>query len=336
MLSDVTVIIPAHNRPDRLRRLLDYYSKTDIKILVPDSSVNRFPNVEDYPNIVYFHLPNMHFLQKINKVLSFITTTYVFYCADDDFIVPEAVKQIVSFLDIHPDYHSAQGHYLTFEIQKKKIEFTPRYIRFFDKKIVGDSGIKRLEQYKNFYASNLYSVVRTETFKRMYTVCFTEEKQLRFKNLFLAELYFNLFSLIHGNYATLPIFYSARESMPNSATVTTVPFSVVSTAPEYKQEYEGFITTLAEELAKQDNIELQSAKKFILETIQKPKFNLKTSFMQRVALYMAEHRAIKMIDRLLIMRYKQKGLRAVRGMESYPCTFMTKEKQEIIDRIQAH
>ena len=37
-LQNVTVIIPAHNRPERLRRLLDYYSRTDIKILVPDSS----------------------------------------------------------------------------------------------------------------------------------------------------------------------------------------------------------------------------------------------------------------------------------------------------------
>ena len=35
-LQNVTVIIPAHNRPERLRRLLDYYSRTDIKILVPE------------------------------------------------------------------------------------------------------------------------------------------------------------------------------------------------------------------------------------------------------------------------------------------------------------
>ena len=44
-LQNVTVIIPAHNRPERLRRLLDYYSRTDIKVLVPDSS--------DHPLFVY-------------------------------------------------------------------------------------------------------------------------------------------------------------------------------------------------------------------------------------------------------------------------------------------
>ena len=45
-LQNVTVIIPAHNRPERLRRLLDYYSRTDIKVLVPDSSNHPFAAAE--------------------------------------------------------------------------------------------------------------------------------------------------------------------------------------------------------------------------------------------------------------------------------------------------
>lgn len=45
-LQNVTVIIPAHNRPERLRRLLDYYSRTDIKVLVPDSSDHPFADAE--------------------------------------------------------------------------------------------------------------------------------------------------------------------------------------------------------------------------------------------------------------------------------------------------
>ena len=56
-LQNVTVIIPAHNRPERLRRLLDYYSRTDIKILVPDSSDHPFADAEKYPDITYLHRP---------------------------------------------------------------------------------------------------------------------------------------------------------------------------------------------------------------------------------------------------------------------------------------
>ena len=109
-LQNVTVIIPAHNRPERLRRLLDYYSRTDIKILVPDSSDHPFADAEKYPDITYLHRPKLHFLLKLKEVLPMISTPYVLYCADDDFAVPSGIAQMTTFLDEHPDYSTAQGH----------------------------------------------------------------------------------------------------------------------------------------------------------------------------------------------------------------------------------
>ena len=75
-LQNVTVIIPAHNRPERLRRLLDYYSRTDIKVLVPDSSDHPFADAEKYPDITYLHRPKLHFLLKLKEVLPMISTPY--------------------------------------------------------------------------------------------------------------------------------------------------------------------------------------------------------------------------------------------------------------------
>ena len=138
-LQNVTVIIPAHNRPKRLRRLLDYYSRTDIKILVPDSSDHPFADAEKYPDITYLHRPKLHFLLKLKEVLPMISTPYVLYCADDDFAVPSGIAQMTAFLDEHPDYSTAQGHYLTFTPRKGKISFYPRYIRYFDKQVTGET-----------------------------------------------------------------------------------------------------------------------------------------------------------------------------------------------------
>lgn len=123
-LQNVTVIIPAHNRPERLRRLLDYYSRTDIKILVPDSSDHPFADAEKYPDITYLHRPKLHFLLKLKEVLPMISTPYVLYCADDDFAVPSGIAQMTAFLDEHPDYSTAQGHYLTFTPHKGKYHST--------------------------------------------------------------------------------------------------------------------------------------------------------------------------------------------------------------------
>lgn len=71
-MVNVTVLIPAHNRPEKLRRLLNYYSRSDVKVIVSDSSTDRFPFAGDFPNVEYRYYPNALFFDKINKVLSLI------------------------------------------------------------------------------------------------------------------------------------------------------------------------------------------------------------------------------------------------------------------------
>lgn len=45
ILENVTVIIPAHNRPERLQRLLDYYRGTGLRVIVPTRQTLCLPGV---------------------------------------------------------------------------------------------------------------------------------------------------------------------------------------------------------------------------------------------------------------------------------------------------
>ena len=332
-LQNVTVIIPAHNRPKRLRRLLDYYSRTDIKVLVPDSSDHPFADAEKYPDITYLHRPKLHFLLKLKEVLPMISTPYVLYCADDDFAVPSGIAQMTAFLDEHPDYSTAQGHYLTFTPRKGKISFYPRYIRYFDKQVTGETPRERLLQEKNMYASLLYSVIRTRAFQRMYAACFNPDGSLRFRNLFLAEEFFNHAALIFGKYATLPYFYSAREHITGSAAETTVPVSVIKTSHKYREEYQGFLLALSELLAAREGDTLEDAFSFICSISDMPKDTAEISGKRKIMEFTHKHPLLRWVNRLANWRYNQKGLKAVRGMQSYPCTFSTPEKEEIINKL---
>jgi len=373
-LEHVTVIIPAHNRPDRLRRLLAYYSRTNIRILVPDSSDLPFADLAEYPNIVYRHQPKQHFLLKIKEILPLINTPYVLYCADDDFTIPEAIAHMTDFLDNHPDYCSAQGHYLTFTPQKKKVVFYPRYIRYFDKQVTADTPRERLLQEKDMYASLLYAVIRADAFKKMYEKCFDDKGKLRFQNLFLAEEYFNHAALILGKYITLPYFYSAREFIEGSATSTTTPVYIVKSAPEYKEEYEGFLYSLAELLKEQEDQsfsgsqiqppqqatespssaplaqypkELQQSGPlytnptfstddeiaFIRSISTMPKETLTITRKRKIKEFFRRNKYLFWLNRLADKRYNQKGLNIVKGMPSYPCSFNTPEKEEILRMI---
>ena len=332
-LQNVTVIIPAHNRPERLRRLLDYYARTDIGILVPDSSALPFAEAAEYPGVTYLHRPGLHFLLKIREVLPLIRTPYVLYCADDDFTVPAAIARMAAFLDAHPDYASAQGHYLTFVPSKEKVSFYPRYIRYFDKCVTADTPRERLLQEKDMYASLLYSVTRTSIFRTMYAACFNSDGSLRFRNLFLAEEFFTHAVLIFGKYATLPCFYSARERIPGSATEQTVPVSVVKASPEYREEYRGFLQALADLLEPQDASKREEAVAFIRSVSDMPKDSPAISRKKKLMEFAHKHVWLRWVNRLADWRYHQKGLKAVKGMPSYPCTFSTPEKEEIVRAI---
>jgi glycosyltransferase domain-containing protein len=302
--------------------------------VVPDSSEIIFPDIDKYPEIVYFHDPNLHFLKKIQKALHFIQTKYVLFCAEDDFIVPQAVEKITEYLDEHNDYCSAQGHFLTFEVRKKKIEFTPRYIRNFDKHMKADNALQRLVEFQSPYASLLYSVIRSSVFKEMYTNCFDDQGQLLFTNLFAAETYFNYYALIQGKHATLPYFYAARERIADSATTTTIPFTAIMTKAEYHNEREGLLLILASKLSLKEGISKTEAYQVILKLLTKPDLDKVTSKKRQLTLLTEKHKLLKPLNILLIARYKQKGLKAVKTLESYPCSFSTKEKDEIIHHIK--
>ena len=107
--------------------------------------------------------------------------------AEDDFTTPEGISQCIQFLESHPDYTSAQGHYLTFESNRNNVKFTPRYIRNLNSQITGETARERLLSKGSLYGSLLYAVVRTEAFKKTYEVCFDPADKILFNNLFLLK-----------------------------------------------------------------------------------------------------------------------------------------------------
>lgn len=336
MLENVTVIIPAHNRPERLQRLLDYYASTNINIIIPDSSEKQFTGQIKSPRVIYLHRPRMHFLKKVREILPMISTKYVLYCADDDFAVPEAISEITLFMDKNPKYSVVQGHYLTFTPSGNKIKFLPRYIRNHDNSITSSDPLERMRQGRAKYASLLYGVARTDIFQRIYSYCFDKTGELRFRNLFLAELFFNHAMLMNGKYATLPYFFSARERIPGSATETTVPAAVIRSSDKYRDEFYGYIKALSLMLSDISGLAADEAEKIIREIDMTPDDTAPATLKRRLVMFLSRHKSFGLLSRLAEWRYERKGIKAVSGLNSYPCTFSTPEKDRIIETIRQH
>lgn len=336
LLDNVTILIPAHNRPERLARLISYYRGTGAKLLIPDSSAKKYSGDIDGDNIIYRHYPDTHMLVKVRDVLGLITTPYVAYCADDDFAVPEGLAAAARFLDMNPDYCIAQGHYLTFTPGRgRRIDFSPRYIRNFDCRIDADNPLDRLSAEKGMYASLLYALTRTSTFKNIYSHCFDDKGELLFRNLFLAEEYFNHAALLEGKYVTLPVFYSARERIKGSATDFTVPSSVIKTSPEYADEYRGFLRALANSIVSATGLPYEEAIQKAEIVSRAPVDTPSILFKRRVNSILAKSRWLRWASNLSDWRYHQKGLKAVKGMDSYPCRIITPQIEKIISCVNS-
>ena len=331
MLENVTILIPAHNRPERLARLIDYYRGTGATLVIPDSSDIRYSGDTGGDNIIYRHYPHTHMLVKVRDVLGLITTPYVAYCADDDFAVPEGLAAVARFLDTNPEYCIAQGHYLTFTPGRDgRVEFTPRYIRNFDCRIDADSPLDRLSAEKGMYASLLYALTRTSIFRNIYSHCFDSSGKLLFRNLFLAEEYFNHAALLEGKYATLPVFFSARERIKGSATDITVPSSVIKNSPEYAAEYNGFLRALADSITSATGLPADEALRHAEAISHAPVDSKSVLFKRRVNAILGKSRWLRWASNISEWRYHQKGIKAVRGMDSYPCRTITPQIEKII------
>ena len=59
-LGDITLVIPAYNRPAYLERQIDFWSATDVRLCILDGSKDSAPqSLIDRmgPNVYYRHLP---------------------------------------------------------------------------------------------------------------------------------------------------------------------------------------------------------------------------------------------------------------------------------------
>ena len=106
-MMNCTILIPTY-RPRYLKRILSYYNEhgRDFSIIVADSSSNEnkvlnSKNILSLPNnnILYLKYPTdvEPFCEKIPDALKYIKTKYCVICADDDFMIPNAIKESINF-----------------------------------------------------------------------------------------------------------------------------------------------------------------------------------------------------------------------------------------------
>jgi glycosyltransferase domain-containing protein len=240
-----------------LRRVLSYYSSygREFKIIVADSSNEH--NVElvcSFDELGITHLlydSDIFFYKKLLDALRYVKTEYCVICADDDFIIPNGIKQSVEFLESNPDFTVALGYFISFSTEKD-FKWFPMYSH---KSIILPSSEERLKEHlSNFSQSTFYGVHRTSHLR----MAFKEAVEHTDDNTF-GELLCAMLDLTYGNMKCLDILYGAREEIKGSDRFKGNDFDDFIRESTYERKYITFRDCLISHL----NLNPKDAEKLI-------------------------------------------------------------------------
>jgi len=165
----LTIVLITHNRAAFARRAMKFYSTLPCRILVLDSSSHAQESTE-FPSLEYQHVPHFGYWgvqAKLNYGVSQVTTPYMVFASDDDFVVHEALLESVDFLHANRDYGICHGYCLMYLAHANYVKYLRR-----DKKVREDydseKGQERVLDYMGQYIPPFYAVTRTDLMRDWY------------------------------------------------------------------------------------------------------------------------------------------------------------------------
>jgi len=243
----LTCVVPTHNRPQFLGRLLTFHRETapPYPLLVADSSaapqagenLAAVQALGDESRASYRH-QDCHLLDKLVLALETVCTPYVALCADDDFLMPSAVQRCVEFLTDNSDYASAMGRTVQFRL--RRVAMRCQVIKGYS--VEHDRPLDRCRAMAEQWFTNFYGVYRTEALlgNMRLAAQYTDSR----RGYFLPEVFLSQLSVLSGRAKVFPFLYSVMEQHTSNA--ANAPRSGVRLQAE--EQYLLFRTGLVREL----------------------------------------------------------------------------------------
>jgi glycosyltransferase domain-containing protein len=210
----LTLVIPTHNRPAFLRRLFVFLGQvrdgSQIQIVdssEPESRSQNEATVREYSSslrIRYRHIDAGMIAKCRQAMEQDVSTPYCVFCADDDFLMPDAVLGSLEFLERSPDYSCAQGIMVSLCTDKdNKCYALPCY------SLKHESPFRRFRRLAGNWYSTFYSVYRTPLLTRAWQIT-DEHTDYRRARIF-PEILLSQLSVTQGKVKYLPGVYNLRE-----------------------------------------------------------------------------------------------------------------------------
>ena len=283
-LADLTLVIPAYNRPAYLERQIDFWSATDVQLCILDGSKESAPqSLIDRmgPNVYYRHLP-IGFNERLVMACDLVQTKYVALLGDDELYAPHGLQDCITQLDEDMRLIACVGRTLFFFERDGAIYGHQAYEKSADLEHTFGNSIERLRESliditKGPYL--LYGIFRTTEWGKAVRIAYGRKYALGY----VYEFAFHLISTLLGPSIMVESLVWMRSgenpAMSSIAVNRKISLGEWGTDPKYASEVsylaESVVTTILTEGAFMRD-ELQSAvsqavQRFVAYSLHKPK-----------------------------------------------------------------
>jgi glycosyltransferase domain-containing protein len=283
-----TVVIPTYNRPLHLTRILSYYHQYggDLAVMVADSSSleNKKRNagiISSFGTGSFTHLDEFDQgidpWHKILDAVQHVSTRYCLICADDDFVIPPAIREAADFLDANADFVSAYGNNTWFSLKygpNGEPEFTYKYYES-QANMQAEPRTRLLSKAIDSSNVTYYSLQRTEFMKLLLSEAASITEHMRspgaFRltpDLFFAELLILWLPSIYGKMKCLDNLYYVREDCtPQNLSRVYITLPDIMDDRSYLVKLQEFSDCLVSHLVKQSGMNVEESRRVIEKAI---------------------------------------------------------------------
>lgn len=256
--SGVSLLVPTKNRSSFVHRLLGYYEQAGFagEIVVGDSSDDEHyertrevvETLEGSLDVQHHRLPHLGVGPCLTHLARVSTKPFAAVLPDDDFLVPQALAECVSFLKAHAGYAAAHGEAITVILDSNAISGNVVHCSHYQQpNLEQDTASERLGAHLRDYRVSLFSVHRRDTWLAM------TEHSARIEDVtFAAEVLPCCHSVLHGKIRSLAGLYLVRQSHNLRVHLPSMFDWVVS--PTFHDGYAQTVASLADALIRQQGL----------------------------------------------------------------------------------
>lgn len=210
ILSKLTLVILTYQRPEYALRNIRYWSGRGARLLVLDGSpdplsADALQGLSDTVEYIHGHTS---LVDRFRIALTLVNTPYTALLGDDEFFLPSALVASIEALEAEPDLVACMGQAIGFGISNPpEVNGFSVYPKHAGYEITSNSPGTRMHAHMGDYAcSTIYSVVRTESWKRAFAIFVAKE----FPVYAIGELQFELAISYFGKSRVIPVLHWLR------------------------------------------------------------------------------------------------------------------------------